>query len=141
MWVKLGFTCSSMAVRYREHGTHDLSPNPARSQAPEAQPSIARSTSTSDEHHSSRSNLINVPCIAMVNYSKWDNLDSGDSDSDDGPPPRTEAQRRQLQAQGQQQQRNGGDDKRSLVQAELLRYGTPGCREEGNCRDALRHRQ
>ena len=58
----------------------------------------------------------------MVNYSKWDNLDSGDSDSDGGPPPRAEAQRRQLQAQGQQQQRNGGDDKRSLVQAELLRY-------------------
>lgn len=61
----------------------------------------------------------------MVNYSKWDNLDSGDSDSDGGQPSRAEAQRRQLQEQqqqqqGQQQQRNG--DKPWLVQAELLRY-------------------
>ena len=73
-------------------------------------------------NHISSTKPIPVLCIAMVNYSKWDNLDSGDSDSDDDRPPRTETQRRQLQAQGQQQQRNGGDDKRSLVQAELLRY-------------------
>lgn len=67
------------------------------------------------------------PIEAMVDYSKWDNLDSDDSDStSDG-----EAAAAKAKQQQQPRPRGGGttpsarkaaDDKRQLDQAEALRY-------------------
>lgn len=78
-----------------------------------------------------------TPDETMVDYSKWDNLDSGDSDSDSGgdaaavAKTKRQQQQKQLQEQRRKQDSSGvalssrkaADDKRALDQAEVLRYG------------------
>lgn len=68
----------------------------------------------------------------MVDYSKWNNLDSGDSDSDSDSEKTRQEQQVQKQTQQQQQQQKGqqgGDealktatDRRFLDQAESIRW-------------------
>ncbi|CAM9855220.1 unnamed protein product [Scytosiphon promiscuus] len=87
----------------------------------------------------------------MVDYSKWDNLDSGDSDSDSGGGPAVAAQTKRQQQQKQQQQqppkqdsrstalssRKAADDERGLDQAEVLRLQGNAAFERGDVLKAM----